>query len=93
MRGGGAASRGVPAGEGPNKCVHVLRVHRALVSLRAPDDEHGTLRGQIEQLKTGLEHEQMLRKRKMEYDFVAEKVNTLPTREELEQCVIIPRAS
>lgn len=27
----------------------------------------------------------MLRKRKMEYDFVAEKVNTLPTREELEQ--------
>ncbi|KAJ7638994.1 Tho complex subunit 7-domain-containing protein [Roridomyces roridus] len=46
--------------------------------------EHGTLRGQIEQLKTGLEHEQMLRKRKMEYDFVAEKVNTLPSREELE---------
>ncbi|KAJ6539505.1 Tho complex subunit 7-domain-containing protein [Mycena capillaripes] len=52
-----------------------------------PDDEHGTLRGQIEQLKTGLEHEQMLRRRKMEYDFVAEKVNTLPTREELEQSI------
>ncbi|KAJ7781079.1 Tho complex subunit 7-domain-containing protein, partial [Mycena metata] len=51
------------------------------------NDEHGTLRGQIEQLKTGLEHEQMLRKRKMEYDFVAEKVNTLPTREELEQTI------
>ncbi|KAJ6515731.1 Tho complex subunit 7-domain-containing protein [Mycena sanguinolenta] len=51
------------------------------------NDEHGTLRGQIEQLKTSLEHEQMLRKRKMEYDFVAEKVNTLPTREELEQTI------
>ncbi|KAJ7178984.1 Tho complex subunit 7-domain-containing protein [Mycena filopes] len=51
------------------------------------NDEHGTLRGQIEQLKTGLEHEQMLRKRKMEYDFVAEKVNTLPSREELEQTI------
>ncbi|KAJ7682635.1 Tho complex subunit 7-domain-containing protein [Mycena polygramma] len=51
------------------------------------NDEHGTLRGQIEQLKTGLEHEQMLRRRKMEYDFVAEKVNTLPTREELEQTI------
>ncbi|KAF7352652.1 hypothetical protein MVEN_01230900 [Mycena venus] len=51
------------------------------------NDEHGTLRGQIEQLKTSLEHEQMLRRRKMEYDFVAEKVNTLPTREELEQTI------
>ncbi|KAJ7498758.1 Tho complex subunit 7-domain-containing protein [Mycena latifolia] len=51
------------------------------------NDEHGTLRGQIEQLKTGLEHEQMLRRRKMEYDFVAEKVNTLPSREELEQTI------
>ncbi|KAJ7129506.1 Tho complex subunit 7-domain-containing protein [Mycena epipterygia] len=51
------------------------------------NDEHGTLRGQIEQLKTGLEHEQMLRRRKMEYDFVAEKVNTLPSREELEQSI------
>ncbi|KAJ7094614.1 Tho complex subunit 7-domain-containing protein [Mycena belliarum] len=51
------------------------------------NDEHGTLRGQIEQLKTGLEHEQMLRRRKMEYDFVAEKVNSLPSREELEQTI------
>ncbi|KAJ6628783.1 Tho complex subunit 7-domain-containing protein [Mycena sp. CBHHK59/15] len=51
------------------------------------NDEHGTLRGQIEQLKTSLEHEQMLRRRKMEYDFVAEKVNTLPSRAELEQSI------
>ncbi|KAJ7180265.1 Tho complex subunit 7-domain-containing protein [Mycena crocata] len=51
------------------------------------NDEHGTLRGQIEQLKTGLEHEQMLRRRKMEYDFVAEKVNSLPSRDELEQTI------
>ncbi|KAK0468190.1 Tho complex subunit 7-domain-containing protein [Desarmillaria tabescens] len=51
------------------------------------DDEHGKLRGQIEQLKTSLEHAQMLRRRKMEYDFVTEKINTLPSREELNQCV------
>ncbi|KAF8639930.1 hypothetical protein AX17_001180 [Amanita inopinata Kibby_2008] len=51
------------------------------------DDEHGTLRGQIEQLKTSLEHAQLLRRRKIEYDLVAEKVNTLPSRDELEQCI------
>ncbi|KAF7301814.1 THO complex 7 [Mycena indigotica] len=51
------------------------------------DLEHGTLRGQIEQLKTNLEREQMRRRRKMEYDFVAEKVNTLPSREELEASI------
>jgi THO complex subunit 7 len=49
------------------------------------EDEHGKLRGQIEQLKTALEHEQTIRRRKIEYDLVAEKVNTLPSREELEQ--------
>lgn len=52
---------------------------------RMIDDEHGTLRAQIEELKTALEHAQMLRRRKIEYDLVAEKVNTLPSREELEQ--------
>lgn len=31
----------------------------------------------------------MLRKRKIEYDAVAEKVNTLPSREELESYVFI----
>lgn len=49
------------------------------------EDEHGTLRGQIEQLKTSLEHAQMVRRRKIEYDLVAEKINTIPTREELEK--------
>ncbi|PFH51401.1 hypothetical protein AMATHDRAFT_74955 [Amanita thiersii Skay4041] len=51
------------------------------------EDERGTLRGQIEQLKTALEHAQVLRRRKIEYDLVAEKVNTLPCREELEQSI------
>ncbi|PBK72741.1 uncharacterized protein ARMOST_05146 [Armillaria ostoyae] len=51
------------------------------------DDEHGKLRGQIEQLKTSLEHAQMLRRRKIEYDFVTEKINTLPSREELNQMI------
>lgn len=46
--------------------------------------EHVTLREEIEQLKTGLEQAQMERRRKIEYDQVAEKINTLPTREELD---------
>lgn len=52
------------------------------------DNEHETLISQIEELKTALEHAQMLRRRKMEYDLVAEKVNTLPSREELESYVL-----
>jgi THO complex subunit 7 len=66
-------------------------VHRFFFTLSAllitpgPDDEHGTLRGQIEQLKTALEHAQLQRRRKIEYDLIAEKINTLPSREELEQ--------
>ncbi|KAJ3932276.1 MAG: Tho complex subunit 7-domain-containing protein [Lentinula lateritia] len=51
------------------------------------DLEHNTLRGQIEQLKTSLEEAQITRKRKMEYDLIAEKVNTLPSREELEKTI------
>ena len=51
------------------------------------DNEHSALRAQIEELKVGLEHAQMSRKRKIEYDLVAEKVNTLPSREELESLV------
>jgi THO complex subunit 7 len=47
--------------------------------------EHGKLLGQIEQLKTALEHAQTIRKRKIEYDLVAEKINVLPSREELDQ--------
>lgn len=34
-----------------------------------------------------LEQAQMLRKRKIEYDVVAEKVNSLPSRDELESYV------
>ncbi|KAF9478184.1 hypothetical protein BDN70DRAFT_65757 [Pholiota conissans] len=51
------------------------------------DEEHETLKTQIEELKTALEHAQMLRRRKIEYDLVAEKVNTLPSREELESTI------
>lgn len=51
------------------------------------DLEHNTLRGQIEQLKTALDEAQVTRKRKIEYDLIAEKVNTLPSREELERYV------
>lgn len=48
------------------------------------DNEHETLKTQIEELKLALEHAQMLRRRKIEYDVVAERINTLPSREELE---------
>ena len=52
--------------------------------------EHETLKEQIEELKSTLEHAQLQRRRKIEYDGVAEKVNTLPSREELEQYVLHP---
>lgn len=52
------------------------------------EDEHGKLRGQIEQLKTSLEHAQMERRRKIEYDAVTEKVNTLLSRQELEKYAV-----
>lgn len=51
------------------------------------DNEHETLKGQIEELKIALEHAQMARRRKIEYDSVTEKVNTIPSREELEQTI------
>ncbi|KDQ64235.1 hypothetical protein JAAARDRAFT_220163 [Jaapia argillacea MUCL 33604] len=50
-------------------------------------DDRISLRGQIEQLKTSLEDAQLLRRRKVEYDQVAERINTLPSREELEQSI------
>ncbi|KAI0065906.1 hypothetical protein BV25DRAFT_1821609 [Artomyces pyxidatus] len=49
--------------------------------------EHGSLKGHIEQLKTSLEHAQLERKQKIEYDVFAEKINTLPNRQELEQSI------
>jgi THO complex subunit 7 len=49
------------------------------------EDEHGKLRGQIEQLKTALEHAQITRRQKIEYDLVAEKINTLSSRGDLQQ--------
>jgi THO complex subunit 7 len=52
------------------------------------EHEHGILKEQIEQLKMSLEEAQLVRRRKIEYDLVAEKVNTLPTRDELEQYVL-----
>ncbi|KAH7914397.1 Tho complex subunit 7-domain-containing protein [Hygrophoropsis aurantiaca] len=51
------------------------------------EQEHDSLRAQIEELKVALEHAHMERRRKMEYDLVAEKINTLPSREELEQSI------
>lgn len=49
--------------------------------------EHALLKEQIEGLKTSLERAQLQRRRKIEYDVIAEKVNALPSREELETCV------
>jgi len=49
------------------------------------EQEHEVLKTQIEELKVALEHAQMLRRRKIEYDQVTEKVNTLPPRDELQR--------
>ncbi|KAF9055496.1 hypothetical protein BDZ89DRAFT_1088082 [Hymenopellis radicata] len=51
------------------------------------EDDHSRLIGQIEQLKGSLEHAQIIRRRKMEYDLVAEKINTLPSRDELDKII------
>lgn len=49
--------------------------------------EHHLLQGQIEHLKTSLEYAQLERKRKIEYDAIAEKINTLPSRDELNRTI------
>lgn len=46
--------------------------------------EQEVIRRQIAELKVTLDEEHLLRKRKIEYDQVAEKVNVLPSRAELE---------
>ena len=51
------------------------------------EQEHEALRSQIAELKVALEHAQTERKRMIEYDSIAEKINTLPARDELLQCV------
>ncbi|KAF8605369.1 hypothetical protein BDV93DRAFT_521690 [Ceratobasidium sp. AG-I] len=45
--------------------------------------EHGATRLDIDNLRLTLEQEQIFRKRKQEYDVVAEKVNEFPSRAEL----------
>ncbi|EPS92900.1 hypothetical protein FOMPIDRAFT_1026672, partial [Fomitopsis schrenkii] len=49
--------------------------------------EHTRLRDEIERLKTALEDAQLQRKRKIEYDAIAEKINTLPSRDELQRSI------
>ncbi|KAI0921223.1 hypothetical protein AcW1_004731 [Taiwanofungus camphoratus] len=49
--------------------------------------EHINLKTQIEELKLSLELAQLQRKRKIEYDAVAEKINSLPSRDELAQSI------
>lgn len=51
------------------------------------ENERVVLREQIDELKQSLEHAQVQRRRKMEYDVIAEKINAIPTREELEQTI------
>ncbi|KAI5116348.1 hypothetical protein M0805_002253 [Coniferiporia weirii] len=47
-------------------------------------NEHTVLKNEIEELKSTLEHAQVERRRKIEYDQVSEKINLIPSREELE---------
>ncbi|KAF9247349.1 Tho complex subunit 7-domain-containing protein [Melanogaster broomeanus] len=55
---------------------------------RRIEQEHDLLRNQIGELKVALEHAQVERKRKIEYDSITEKINTLPTRDELVQSIL-----
>lgn len=64
-----------------------FRNHQVLT--RIAENEHESLSGQIESLKISLEQAHLQRRRKIEYDVIAEKINTLPSREELEQCATI----
>ena len=59
-----------------------------------PEDEREALKGHIEQLKTSLEDAQLSRRQMVEYDLIAEKINQLPSRDELQQQVPLspPRA-
>ncbi|KAM5534788.1 hypothetical protein V8D89_011504 [Ganoderma adspersum] len=50
-------------------------------------DEHSRLKDQIEELKAALEQAQLERKQKIEYDVISEKVNSLPSRDELAQSI------
>ncbi|KAI6105837.1 Tho complex subunit 7-domain-containing protein [Pisolithus sp. B1] len=56
---------------------------------RRIEAEHEALRAQIAELKVALEHAQTERKRKIEYDSVAEKINTFPSRDELHQAIFL----
>ncbi|KAL5513271.1 hypothetical protein ACEPAH_3669 [Sanghuangporus vaninii] len=47
-------------------------------------DDRVALRNEIEELKLALEQAQLERRRKIEYDQIAERINALPTREELD---------
>ena len=49
------------------------------------------LRDEIEHLKTALEDAQLQRKRKIEYDAIAEKINSLPSRDELQRYACVSR--
>ena len=51
-------------------------------------NEHARLKDQIEELKHSLEQAQIHRKRKQEYDVIAEKINALPSRDDLTQYVL-----
>ncbi|EJD07668.1 uncharacterized protein FOMMEDRAFT_164577 [Fomitiporia mediterranea MF3/22] len=48
------------------------------------ENERTSLKQEIEELKLTLEQAQLERRRKIEYDQIAEKINGLPTRDELE---------
>lgn len=67
--------------------VGCIVVRMILTERSYTENEHTLLKEQIEGLKTSLEQAQLQRRRKIEYDIIAEKVNALPSREELEQCV------
>jgi len=51
------------------------------------ENKHDETRQEVANLKQGLEDAQIFRRRKIEYDVVAEKINTLPSRAELTESI------
>ena len=65
----------------------ILFLHNGSHAGSALANEHEVLKNQIESLKAALEQAQIDRRRKIEYDAIADKINTLPSRAELNQYV------
>ena len=85
MKRSGGRLKNIKESDSVSVCLHAESMSPN--TYNTSENERVRLRDQIEELKFSLEQAQLHRKRKMEYDLIAEKINALPSREELEECV------